>query len=181
MELLEKEIFKFKVRQNSNWLTTLAFYTCIIFLIVTDKISNLKSIYIFILLYPTTVVIYTSLYFIYFKHSYKKNDKIYKIDYQIKDVTDNPFDEDYKKVISINENFNGVLEIESSEENKKPKIVNTIFNKKNEIEVFNYFKEKGYKVLKKEYLYKNYFKKLFCIRKDIRYSAERIEENDKSN
>ena len=59
--------------------------------------------------------------------------------------------------------------------------MNTIFNKKNEIEVFNYLKEKGYKVLKKEYLYTNYFKKLFCIRKDIRYSAERIEENDKSN
>lgn len=176
MELLEREIFKFKAKQHFDFISRLSFYTCLIYIFKMNDYVGSMSWVGAILLYPIVSFLYLGIYFLIYKLRYKKHIETYKIDYQVRKISDNTIDEEYKngKILVI-EKFNpDDIERYKIFPKNKPDTVALIFNKKEEVEIFKYFKEKGYKVIEKEFMYKSFIKKMFCINKDIRYFIQKI-------
>ena len=164
MKKLKKQIFKFKLNQHFDFISRLAFYTCLIYVFNFKKYMKLSNALGVLLLYPLTVFIYVILYFIIFNIRYKRKAKNYEIDYEVRKITQNCFDEDYKKGnVNIVSDFKNI-----------PEQIKIIFNKKEEIKIYEYLKNKDYKVVEKEYLYSNLFKNIFRIGKNIRFTAKRL-------
>lgn len=175
MEKLKKQIFKFKLNQHFDFISRLAFYSCLIYAFNFKKYIELSNIFGFLLLYPLTVFIYVVLYFIIFNIRYKRKAKNYEIDYEVRKITQNCFDEDYKKGnVNIVSDFKNIPELENIYKENRPDKIKIIFNKKEEVKIYEYLKNKGYKVVEKEYLYSNLFKNIFRTGKNIRYTAERL-------
>lgn len=106
------------------------------------------------------ISIFLTIFFMYKLSNYKEMD--------------NWWDEKYtnKEVMGC-DSFNGFFNMEEIK-TKRTKLI-YLFNKKDEIKAFNFYKENGFKVIKKEYMYTNFFKRLFHIRKDVRYTAVNFE------
>ena len=174
MELLEREIFKFKAKQHSDLISRLSFYTCLIYIFKMNDYMGTMSWIGAILLYPIVAFLYLGIYFLIYKLRYRKHKELYKIDYQIRKISDNTLDEEYKngKILVIEKfNHNDIERYKVFPKNK-PDTVALIFNKKEEVEIFKYFKEKGYKVIEKEFMYKSFIKKMYKSRYKIFYSKD---------
>lgn len=175
MKKLKKQIFKFKLNQHFDFISRLAFYTCLIYVFNFKKYMKLSNALGVLLLYPLTVFIYVILYFIIFNIRYKRKAKNYEIDYEVRKITQNCFDEDYKKGnVNIVSDFKNIPELENIYKENRPDKIKIIFNKKEEIKIYEYLKNKDYKVVEKEYLYSNLFKNIFRIGKNIRFTAKRL-------
>ena len=171
---MEKKIFLFYLRRNFDFIGRISIFFTIFLMYQLENYKEIRGLYKTILLFAIIHVLLIVLYWVYFKIAYKFKKEIYDIDYNIQDIEDNWWDEKYtKKEIRGCENFNDVLDIDEVK-TKRIKII-YLFNKKDEIKAFNFYKENGFKVIKKEYMYTNFFKRVFYIRKDVRYTAVNFE------
>lgn len=171
---MERKIFLFNLRRNFDFIGRISIFLTIFFMYKLSNYKEIGGLYKTLLLFTIIYFLLIVLYWFYFKIAYKFKKEMYNIDYSIQDIVDNWWDEKYanKEVMGC-DSFNGFFNMEEIK-TKRTKLI-YLFNKKDEIKAFNFYKENGFKVIKKEYMYTNFFKRLFHIRKDVRYTAVNFE------
>lgn len=171
---MERKIFLFNLRRNFDFIGRISIFLTIFFMYRLASYKEIRGLYQSLLLFAIVHFLIIVLYWVYFKIAYKFKKEMYDIDYSIQDIEDNWWDEKYtnKEVMGC-DSFNGFFNMEEIK-TKRTKLI-YLFNKKDEIKAFNFYKENGFKVIKKEYMYTNFFKRLFHIRKDVRYTAVNFE------
>lgn len=167
------DIFVFKFRQKFEIITRIEMYFSLFYIFGFEGYKEVNQFWKSLAFFTFVISFLSILYYLYFVIDFKKKEKEYTIDYDIKNIEYTWNDKEYKKgKICKIKNFSKehFSKIENKEEGLQ--IETILFDRKEEYKIYDFLKEKNYKIKKKEYMYKNFFKRWFSCAKDIRHTIK---------